>query len=296
MMRFFEKHPMIPLVVGVFGVSLSAIFVRYSDAPSSVTAAYRLIWTVLLMTPVALGKRETRQELFHLDRKTLLLSCVSGIFLGFHYALWFSSLGKTSVASSTAIVNTEVIWVALGYCLVLRGKLSWKAVASIAVAFLGSVMIALSDSAAGGSHLGGDILALLAAMAAAVYMLISRVTRATTSTTVYTYVLYLASAITLVVISLAQGVSLLDGGKSALLVGLLLAVFSTILGQSIFSWCMKFYPPSFVSATKLLEPVIAAIFAVFLFQEIPVALQVAGALVTLGGVYCYSRLESAQKS
>ena len=282
---------MVPLVIGVLGVSLSAIFVRFSTAPSTVTAAWRLLWTVALLAPAVLLRREPRQELLHLDHKTLLLSCVSGLFLGFHFALWFESLNHTSVASSTTIVNTEVIWVALGYCLVLRGKLSWKAVLSIAVAFFGSVLIALSDSAVGGGHLFGDILALLAAMAAAVYMLISRVTSKTTSTSVYTFILYVSTAATLVVISLLRSCSLVGYGWNPVLIGLLLAVFSTLMGHSIFSWCMKFFAPSFVSATKLLEPVVAAIVAGFLFGEIPALLQLLGGIIILGGVYAYSRLE-----
>ena len=290
-MNYFEKHPMLPLIVGVLGVSLSAIFVRFSTAPSTVTAAWRLLWTVTLLAPAVLLRQEPRRELLHLDRKTLLLSCASGLFLGFHFALWFESLDHTSVASSTTIVNTEVIWVALGYCFVLRGKLSWKAVLSIAVAFLGSVLIALSDSAAGGGHLYGDILALLAAMAAAVYMLISRVTSKTTSTSVYTFILYVSTAATLVVISLLRRTSLVGYGWNPVFIGLLLAVFSTLMGHSIFSWCMKFFAPSFVSATKLLEPVVAAIVAGFLFGEIPGLLQLVGGIVILGGVYSYSCLE-----
>ena len=61
-MKFLEKHPMLVLAVGVMGISLSSIFVRYSQAPSAVTAAWRLIWSVILLAPVALGSRPIRQE------------------------------------------------------------------------------------------------------------------------------------------------------------------------------------------------------------------------------------------
>lgn len=275
-MKQLEKHPFIMIIIGVLGISMSAIFVRYSDAPSAVTAAYRLIWTVLLMSPLTLFKKEHRKELFHTDRKTVILCCVSGIFLAIHFTLWFESLYHTSVASSTSIVCTEVIWVSIGYCLFMKGKLSGKAILAIAVTFIGSVLIAFSDSAAGGNHLLGDVLSLLSAIAVAVYMLIGRVARTTISTTIYTYIVYLASAVTLVLIVLLQGYSLLGHGYQAVLVGLLLAVFSTILGHSIFSWCLKYFSPSFVSASKLCEPVVAAIFAAFLFKEVPRVLQIVG--------------------
>lgn len=289
-MKYLEKHPMIMIVVGIFGISLSSIFVKYSDAPSAVTAAFRLLWTVLFLTPVVLGKPELRREFRQIQRKMALLSALSGLFLAIHFVLWFESLRHTSVASSTTIVCTEVIWVSLGFCLILKGKLSWKAAAAIGVTLAGSVLIACSDSGSG-AQLYGDILALLAAVAVAVYTLIGRVVRSNVSTTVYTYMVYTACAVVLMVACLVQGYGLFDYGISALIVGLLLAVFSTILGHSIFSWCLKFFSPSFVSASKLCEPVVAAVLAAFLFSEVPGILQLLGGALILGGVFYYSRIE-----
>ena len=289
-MNYLEKHPMIMIVVGVIGISLSSIFVKYSTAPSAVTAAWRLLWTVILMTPVVIGKKTVRAEFRQTNRKTVLLSFLSGLFLAIHFVLWFESLQHTSVASSTTIVCTEVIWVSLGFWLFLKEKLSGKAVAIIGVTFLGSVLIAWADSASN-AHLYGDILSLLSAVAVAVYMLIGRVVRKDASTTVYTYLVYSACAAVLVVTCFVQGQGLLDYGISAVIVGLLLAIFSTILGHSFFSWCLKFFSPSFVSASKLCEPVVAAILAGFLFGEQIRPLQLVGGVLILGGVYCYSRIE-----
>lgn len=289
-MKYIEKHPMVMILVGILGISMSSIFVKYSAAPSAVTAAYRLAWTVGLMTPVVLGKPEIRRELAQVERKTFLLSALSGLFLAIHFAVWFESLAHTSVASSTTIVCTEVIWVCFGYCLFLKGKLSRKAILAIAVTLLGSVLIAWADSDSG-NQLYGDLLALFAAVAVAVYTLIGRVVRERVSTTVYTYIVYTVCAITLIITSLAQGHSLTGWGLSAPVVGLLLAVFSTILGHSIFSWCLKYFSPSFVSASKLCEPVVAAVLAAFLFGELPGVMQILGGGLILGGVYWYSRIE-----
>ena len=293
-MRYLEKHPMIMIVIGVLGISLSSIFVKYSTAPSAVTAAFRLLWTVLFLTPVVLGKPAARNELQHLPRKLVLLSCLSGLFLAIHFVLWFESLHHTSVASSTTIVCTEVVWVCLGFCLFLKGRLSLKAIAAIAVTLAGSGLIAYADSGSG-AQFYGDILALLAAIAVAVYTLIGRVVRSQTSTTVYTYMVYTACAAVLTATCAIQGHQLFSYGPSPILVGALLAIFSTILGHSIFSWCLKFFSPSFVSASKLCEPVAAALIAAFLFAEIPVPLQILGGILILGGVCWYSRIERNEK-
>ena len=290
-MKYLEKHPFIMIVVGVIGISLSSIFVKYSEAPSAVTAAFRLLWTVLFLTPVVLGKETSRKELFRIPRKLALLSALSGLFLAIHFVLWFESLRHTSVASSTTIVCTEVLWVVLGFCVVLKGKLSAKAISAIVISLAGSVLIAWSDSRSGG-QLYGDILALLAAVAVAGYTLIGRVVRSSVSTGVYTCIVYATCAAVLVITCVVQGLGLFDYGISAIIVGLLLSLFSTILGHSIFSWCLKYFSPAFVSASKLCEPVAAAILAGFLFGEIPGWLQIIGGVLVLAGVLWYSRSET----
>ena len=293
-MKYFEKHPLVLIFVGILGISMSSILIRYSTAPSAVTAAWRLIWTVLLLTPVTLGNRTFRQELKSVDKKTAALSALSGLFLAIHFYFWFECLRHTTVASATTIVCTELVWVSIGFCLFMKGKLPAKAVGAMAVALAGSALIAFADSTGEGGHLYGDFLALLAALAVAVYMLIGRVVRSDFSTTVYTYMVYGACAAALVLVCLVQSQGLLSYGFNGVLIGFLLAVFSTLLGHSIFSWGLKFFSPSFVSASKLCEPVFSTTMAAVLFAEIPGALQLLGGAMILGGVFWYSRIEGKQ--
>ena len=253
-----------------------------------------MLWTVILMTPIVLGRSSVRKELGKSSKKTVLLSVLSGLFLAIHFVVWIESLQHTSVASSTVIVCTEVIWVSLGYCLFLKGKISVKAIVAILITLVGSVLIAYADSGSG-SHLYGDVLALVAAMAVAVYMLLGRVVRETTSTTVYTYMVYMACAAILILVCIVRGEGVFEFGWSPILMGFLLAVFSTILGHSIFSWCLNYFSPSFVSASKLCEPVVAALLASVLFVEIPTWTQVIGGTLILMGVFYYSRIEKENK-
>ena len=80
-MNTLEKHPMILIVIGIMGISLSSILVKYAQSPSVVTAAYRLLWTVFLMTPAVICSSKRRQELLSIDRRTIFLCILSGIFL-----------------------------------------------------------------------------------------------------------------------------------------------------------------------------------------------------------------------
>ena len=81
------------------------------------------------------------------------------------------------------------------------------------------------------------------------------------------------------------------GGRE-LLIGLGLAVLCTLLGHSLFSFCLNFYTPAYVSAVKLCEPVVSGLLAVPLFGEVPTPLQLVGMAVVLGSVLLYTRAES----
>lgn len=293
-MKFFEKHPMYMIATGVVGISLSAVIVKYSDAPSLITAVYRLFFTVLLMTPAVFLNRVFRRELLAVPARTVFLCAASGIFLALHFVTWFDSLSYTSVASSTVIVCTESIWVAVGFHIFLKGHMKARAVLSIAVTFAGSILIALSDYGSGSNLLKGDLLALFAAVMVALYTLLGRVVREHTSTIVYTYIVYVFCCLSLLAAAAGTGTPLTGYGSSSLICGFLLAVCSTLLGHSIFSWCLKFLSPAFVSASKLCEPAVASLFAAVLFHEVPSLLQVLGGVIILGGVIFYSRAEQAE--
>lgn len=295
-MKILEKHPLAVLAVGIFGIALSSTFVKISTAPSAVTALWRLAFAVALLTPVVFGNRKIRKELLSLSKKTILQSSISGVCLAAHLALWFESLQHTTVAASTTIVCTEVIWVALGYWLFQKGRISRRAILAIAITLAGSVVIAMSDLGGGKLHLWGVLLALAAAMVESGYTLIGKQVRKKVTTTVYTYVVYCACAVTLLAVCLVQNQNPVGYGASPMLAGALLAVFSTILGHSLFSWCLKFFSPSFVSSAKLCEPVVAAVIAVFAFSEIPGILLILGGVLILSGVFYYSRIERKEET
>ena len=283
-----ERHPNGVLLLGVLGISISAILVRYSQAPSVITAVYRLGWTVLLLLPAVLTK--FRGELLQVRRRDLLLCTLSGICLALHFLTWFESLKWTGVAVSTVLVSTEAIFTALGFALFLKGKIPPLGVAAIVLAFEGSAVLALAGGAQG-SELYGNILALAAAVFVALYTLIGRIQRGYLSTTIYTFLTYLACFLTLLVMALASGTPLAGYGGREWLIGLGLAVLCTLMGHSLFSWCLKYLSPAYVSAAKLCEPVFSGALAVPLFGEIPAPMQLLGAAIILGAVLLYTWAE-----
>lgn len=275
------------VLLGVAGVSLSAVLVRWSTAPSLILVLYRVGMAAALLAPYTLLRH--REELRTLARREVLLCLASGAFLGLHFAAYFESLRYTSIASSVVLVDTEVLFVALGTVLVLRQRLSGRAWLAVTLAFGGSVVIAMADTAVGPDAVRGDIIALSGALCMAVYTMIGAVCRKNISTTVYTFLVYCSAALTVLVIALFGGLPLTGYGAENVLTALGMAVFCTLLGHSVFSWGLKYLPPAFISTAKLLEPVFASVWGLALFGERPGLLTLLGGAVIIAGVALYGR-------
>ena len=121
--------------------------------------------------------------------------------------------------------------------------------------------------------------------------MIGSVCRRSVSTNVYTFLVYLAASFTVLVIAVVGGQLITGYGSVNYLTGLGMAVFCTLMGHSVFSWCLKYLPPAFVSTAKLLEPLFASIMGLILFGEVPGVLTVAGGLIIIFAVILYSRVE-----
>lgn len=277
------------VLLGVAGVSLSAVFVRWSTAPSLVLVFYRMAFSALLLAPVAVVRRG---EFRALRRREALLSLLSGAFLGFHFTCYFEALRWTSIASAVVLVDTEVLFVALASALVLRKRLSRRARAAVLLAFGGSVTVALADVSAGAGALRGNLFALSGALCMAAYTMLGTVCRRRLSTTVYTWLVYAAAAGIVLLAALAGRQPLTGWGPVNLLTALGMAVFCTLLGHSVFSWGLKYLPPAFISTVKLLEPVFASVWGLLLFSERPGLQVILGGALILLGIGLYSREEA----
>ena len=240
----------------------------------------------LMAVPVLAGRR---RELKSLTRRDVLLCLASGLFLGIHFAAYFGALRATSIASAVVLVDTVVFFVAAASALFLGQRLPRRTWPAVLLAFAGSAVVALADSAAGTNALLGDLIALAGAAAMAVYTMIGTVCRQRLSTSVYTFLVYTSAAATLLAAALLSGTPLAGYGPVNGLTALGMAVCCTLLGHNVFSWGLKYLPPAFIATVKLMEPVFASVWGLLLFGERPGWLTVAGGAAVLLGVGLYAR-------
>lgn len=274
----------IALFFAVFALSTSAIFVKIADAPSAITAFYRLFFAALILLPFLIGNRSHRQELVGLTKKQWGLGILSGLFLACHYVLWFESLQYTSVASSTVIVTLQPLFAMIGGYFLFKERFSKGAILGFFVALLGCFIIGWQDFQISGDALYGDILAFIAAGIITGYFFIGQSVRKDLSLVTYSIIGYGSSAVFLAIYALSQQQAFMGYSPNTWWAFLGLAFIATILGQTIFNWLLKWLSTTVISMSILGETIGTCILAYFILGEVISIQQGVGIIVILLGL------------
>jgi drug/metabolite transporter (DMT)-like permease len=278
-------HPYIPIIIGVISVSLSAIFVKLANADSGVIAFYRMLFSVLIMLPWFIIKY--RHEVKQLSKRDWLFSSIAGVFLAFHFILWFESLNYTSVASSTVLVTMQPLFAFIGTYMFFNEKITIKTILAGVITIIGSILISWGDFKLSGAAFYGDVLALIACALITGYLLFGQDVRQRLSLVTYTMVVYSISTITLFFYILIKGEAFGPYPAIDWIWFLLLALIPNLLGHNLFNWSLKWVSTNVISIAILFEPVGAAILAMLLFDEYLSLTQVVGGIIVILGIMLF---------
>ncbi|MFQ6032413.1 MAG: DMT family transporter [Candidatus Zixiibacteriota bacterium] len=271
------------IFIAVVAVSWAAIFIKLTEAPPLATAFYRMSFATLFILPLALKK--SLPEILKLRGKILIVSLLSGIFLGFHFATWITSLDYTSISNSVVLVTTQPIFVALLSHILLKEKINLTILSAILLALLGSFIISGGDFKIGKANFFGDILALIGAIMAAAYLLCGRVVRQKLSLISYIFLVYFISALVLGILCMVGGTPLYPYPANTFLWFILLGLVPTVIGHTLYNWALKYLRAYLVGINILGEPVGATILAYFIFKQIPPTLTYFGATAIFTGIF-----------
>lgn len=274
--------PYIVLLIGVVAISIAAPLIRLAEAPPLVVATYRMVISALVLAGITTTHREPFPR--RIARSDMIWLLLSGISLALHFALWITSLGYTSIASSVTLVTAHPIFVAIAAYLLWREKVNKLAVVGIATALAGVIIINFSGFQMGAETLFGNVLALLAALCMGIYLLIGRKMRERLSLWRYLTAVYSTAAVLLLVVTLVSGNRLSGYPATTYILLVVVAVVPQLIGHSSLNMAIRLLPVTFVSVAVLGEPVGAAVLGYLMLGEVPRLAEILGSLVTLGGI------------
>ncbi len=281
-------------------VGAAAIFARFAlgGAPPLAVAAWRLAIASAVLLVIAAFSRTSRERSPHIAERWIFIA--AGAALAVHFATWIASLEYTSVAVSTLLVATTPIWTALYDSIACRRHLSLVAWGAFAIGAAGLLLVVgfnASRPPVPGHSFLGDALALAGAVAIGAYFILVREVRDSYGTRAIVTRTYSWAALLLLAacILARQGPPPVSDAKAW--GGILaMALVSQLLGHTALNASLRWFSPSAVAMTTLLEPVSAALLALAVFGETLGGIALAGALLILSAIGLFLREDTARST
>ncbi len=278
--------PYLVLGAAQLAVGAAAIFARLAlgGAGALAVAAARLGIAAIVLLCVA----RVRSKRAKPTKAQAMLLAFAGLAMAAHFAGWIASLEYTTVAISTLFVATTPIFTACYDAIVLRRGLSLRSMLAFAGGGAGLAMVVAFNRTAP-PHAGyewlGIALATGGSIAIAAYFILVREVRDALGTrTIVTHTYTWAAIVLIAAAVLArQAPPAIDayaawGGIVAM------ALISQLLGHTALNASLRWFSPSAISFSTLLEPVTAAILALIIFHEALSPLSLTGGVVLLASI------------
>ncbi|MDZ8260932.1 DMT family transporter [Nostoc sp. ChiQUE01b] len=235
------------------------------------------------ITSALLDNQSIKQKPFTSQEVWLLLAM--GTSAGTYLLLWAWSLSQTSVANVALLSNLNSLFVALAGYLLFGRRFDNRFVIGLVTALAGAIAFELNKVQFATDQILGDALALLTAVFMATCMLLIERLRTRFSTA--TIMLWRCGVTTMFLLPVLPFLEdrLLPYSWTGWFFIIFQALFCQVLGQGLLAYSLSRISSGVVAVTLLLEPVLASIFAWFIFSEQVGLFDWATFAVVLAGIY-----------
>jgi drug/metabolite transporter (DMT)-like permease len=273
----------IALIAGTGIIAWSGVLARLLDVGPLAGAAWRMGLAVPALAVWLRFASSTRSLDFRAARGVGLALALSGLAFAVDVGSFHLSLTGTNVANATFIGNVAPVLAVVGGILFFREAASPRVWPALALALLGSWMMA--GMVAPQALHPGDALALNAAVAYAAYLMCIKRARTRVDGPTATLISAAVSAIVLAIAATAHGEKPLPSSPLGWTIVFLLGFVSHAMGQGLTSVALGRVPVARVAVVILAQPPVSALIAWIVLGETMSVLQMAGGAVILIGVY-----------
>jgi drug/metabolite transporter (DMT)-like permease len=273
-------------------ISFAPVFVRLVDVPPTTSAFYRTLFGGLML--LVLVRR--RGEPLWSGRVAFIALVGAGLFFALDLWAWHRSIWYVGPGLATLLANFQVFVLALAGVFLFRERMRPELVVAIPMAFVGlALIVGVDREGLDSTYRWGIVYGLLTAVAYGAYILSLRRARVTAergSTVSDLAVASLFSAAALLPTAGLERISLAIPtiGDGALLVAY--ALVAQVLGWLLISSSLREVPASMVGLLLLLQPTLAFVWDVIIFDRAFGATEATGAALALFAIYLGSRKDS----
>jgi drug/metabolite transporter (DMT)-like permease len=272
------------LLLGVFCIGWSAIFVKLAHAPALTSGFYRYFFSFLGLLPIWIYKKIKIPEI-----KTLSWIIFGGFLFVLDMSLWNLSILRTTASVSTLLANNASVFVGLGSLIFFKKYLSRTYWIGLLVAMIGVFMVAGRDFIQNPNVGVGHFMAIGAAVFYAGYMLITQQVREKIDTVNFMGWSLLSCLVFSYFTCWQQDLPMLHFDNQTWFAFIASGLICHLVGWLSINYALGFIPAAIVSPTLLIQPVLTSIISFFLLNEILRTEQIFGGLVVILGVYLVNR-------
>ena len=266
-------------------LALGGIFVKLSNFPAITTGMYRVLFSLPLF--YLLMKLEKNN--IKMNTKEKIISTFAGVFLALDLIFWNVSFSYTTVANANLLANLVPFTVVPICYFIYKESISKKFVIGSFIIILGLFFLMYGKVSPTINNFKGDLLAALTSIFYGLFLVIVYKLRDTKSTIQIMSYASIGCFLVLLPASLfIEGFYIpISWGDFYPLIGL--ALLSQILGQGGLSYCLGKIKASYASLLVLMQPVISAIYAYFLFDEKLSFIEILSMFIILFGLFIANR-------
>lgn len=266
-------------ILAISFLASGGIFVRLSTLPPINTAFYRVLLSVFFLYPFV------KNKLGLLDRKTIVTILVAGVFLAFDLILWNISFHYTTVANANLFANLVPFTIIPVSWFVFKERFDQRFFLGVLIAILGIVLLMWGKVTPSLTSYKGDALAFATSVFYALFLLVVYQVRDKVDALTLMFVSAFGSMPVLFIAMAWREQVYIPHTFNDLYPLVCLAILSQILGQGLLSYCVGKLRVLVSSLVVLTQPLIATVYAFFLFRERISWVEVGGMLVTLAGIF-----------
>jgi len=278
--------PYLTLILGLAGIGISAIFVKWANAPGPVSGFYRMVIAASVMA-IPFGVQAKRRA--PLSSRHVFFAALAGLFFAGDLAAWNTAVLIGNAANATLFGNTAPVWVSFGALILFKEKLRPTFWSGLAVALLGAGVILGGDFLQHPTLGIADMLGLVSGFCYGMFFLATERARDKLSSLVSWWISAAACSVVLLALSIALGMPLTGYPIETWVNLVILALVVQVFGWLLLNYALGHLPASIVAPTLLMQPVITAVFGVPLLGQPITLIQVIGGALTLGGIFIVHR-------
>lgn len=291
--------PLILLTISLLALSLTAIFIKFSLREISANSTvFNRLWIATIIFGIWRGIYQRQNPLLEEEQKAptetvpqtqqrrdiLLLILVALVHIAGRF-LWTWSLTETTAANGTVLANLTPIFTTLGGWLFLKQVFDRRFLIGLALAITGSTTLAVQDwFISPGSFLGDASAFTSAIFYSASFLILEELRNQFSVEKILFYRCLIGTALMIPVVLIFEQ-QILPISVSGWFAVIGLALICEALGHGLVVYSLKHFTSAFVTVFMLLEPIIAATLAWFIFSEHLNILNLVGFGLIMQGVY-----------